>query len=425
MNLPPLSPEEYDGLQESIALSGVLVPILVDCDGPVRRIIDGSHRKEIADDLGYECPEVVHQGEEDELRALARALNLARRHMNREQKRQIIADQLRETPDHTDRRMAKMLGVNHETVASVRAELEAVGGIRQLGRRVGSDGKAYKASKPGPAALRKGLEALGLHDETAILKAATQIRQQRTAEKARQQQAAEQKARRRLSGKPTWIVTGEQAIVKCGFAVIDPPFGITKEPWEPDDLEAFTRDWCRRWSKSEADFVAIFWCQENLFDGKRWFDESLKGYQFQQLLTWHAQNHCGPKSRKCLKQSWSPIFLYRKVGSTRLVIQSSRVWTSELHNLDCHVAPVPQTVYEGTELKQHPCQKPVPVMRWLINALSEPGDLVASPFCGSAPCGIAAIQLGRRYHGIEINAKYRKIAEARIAAYGNSGERQK
>jgi hypothetical protein len=32
-------------------------------------------------------------------------------------------------------------------------------------------------------------------------------------------------------------------------------------------------------------------------------------------------------------------------------------------------------------------------------------------------CGIAAVQFGRRYHGIEASAAYRKIAERRIAAY--------
>jgi DNA modification methylase len=57
-------------------------------------------------------------------------------------------------------------------------------------------------------------------------------------------------------------------------------------------------------------------------------------------------------------------------------------------------------------------------MRWLIHALTKPGETVASPFCGTAPCGIAAVQLGRKYHGIETNRRYRKIAEARIAAYG-------
>jgi hypothetical protein len=57
-------------------------------------------------------------------------------------------------------------------------------------------------------------------------------------------------------------------------------------------------------------------------------------------------------------------------------------------------------------------------MRWLIHALTRPGERVVSLFCGVAPCGVAALQLGRTYHGIEINPEYRWIAEARLAAYG-------
>jgi ParB/RepB/Spo0J family partition protein len=155
LKLPPLSNEEYDGLCQSIAVNGVLVPILVDGNGPRRRIIDGNHRKQAADDLGYDCPEVVHKGEEEELRALARALNLARRQLSQVQKREIIADQLQETPDRTNRVIAKMLGVSHPTVASVRADLEAVGKIYQQDQRVGSDGKTYKPIKGSPASTER------------------------------------------------------------------------------------------------------------------------------------------------------------------------------------------------------------------------------------------------------------------------------
>lgn len=79
---------------------------------------------------------------------------------------------------------------------------------------------------------------------------------------------------------------------------------------------------------------------------------------------------------------------------------------------------MPEGNYKGVDLKQHPAQKPLSVMRWLVHALTEPGEMVVSPFCGVAPCGIAAVQLGRRYHGIEIDERYRRIAEGRIAAYG-------
>ena len=99
LQLPPLSYEEFTALRDNIAVNGVLVPILVDSDGPRRKIIDGNFRKRIADELGYDCPEIVQPGmEEDEKRALARALNLARRQLNADQKRELIADQLKRRP---------------------------------------------------------------------------------------------------------------------------------------------------------------------------------------------------------------------------------------------------------------------------------------------------------------------------------------
>ena len=68
---------------------------------------------------------------------------------------------------------------------------------------------------------------------------------------------------------------------------------------------------------------------------------------------------------------------------------------------------VPQVNYGGHDFKQHPCQKPVPVMKWLVNALTKPDEKVVSLFSGVSPCGIAALQLGRKYVGIEINKDYR------------------
>lgn len=148
LKLPPLSHEELEGLRASIAVSGVLVPILVDSDGPKRRIIDGSHRKSISDALSYDCPEVILPNlTEEEYRATARALNLARRQLNTTQKREIISQQLRETPQHSNRVIGKMLGVHNCTVASVRADLESTAQISQLTRTVGADGKSRPAKR--------------------------------------------------------------------------------------------------------------------------------------------------------------------------------------------------------------------------------------------------------------------------------------
>jgi hypothetical protein len=148
LKLPPLPYDQFMGLRDNIACNGVLVPILVDSSGPRRRIIDGNYRKAIADELGYDCPEIVQEGlTDDEKRTLARALNLARRQLTQEQKRQLVADQLRETPGRSNRWVGKQLGVHHATVASVRAEMEGTGQIDQLKWTVGNDGKARPARK--------------------------------------------------------------------------------------------------------------------------------------------------------------------------------------------------------------------------------------------------------------------------------------
>ena len=64
----------------------------------------------------------------------------------------------------------------------------------------------------------------------------------------------------------------------------------------------------------------------------------------------------------------------------------------------------------------HPTQKPVGVMRWLLERYSNPGDLVLDPFCGSGTTGVAAVALGRRFIGIDLDPTYCEIARRRIAA---------
>lgn len=69
---------------------------------------------------------------------------------------------------------------------------------------------------------------------------------------------------------------------------------------------------------------------------------------------------------------------------------------------------------ERTEPRQHPTQKPIALMRWLIAAQSKEGQVVLDPYVGSGTTCIAAKQLGRKYIGIEINPDYCKIAEDRL-----------
>jgi len=70
---------------------------------------------------------------------------LARRHLSVEQRRQVVADALRDQPERSNADHAAALGVDDHTVADVRDELEATSEIPTLDRRVGRDGKSRPA----------------------------------------------------------------------------------------------------------------------------------------------------------------------------------------------------------------------------------------------------------------------------------------
>ena len=63
----------------------------------------------------------------------------------------------------------------------------------------------------------------------------------------------------------------------------------------------------------------------------------------------------------------------------------------------------------------HPTQKPIEVMRWVIQQLPEDAMTILDPFMGSGTTGVAAVKLGRKFTGIELEPKYFDIACRRIA----------
>lgn len=68
----------------------------------------------------------------------------------------------------------------------------------------------------------------------------------------------------------------------------------------------------------------------------------------------------------------------------------------------------------ASEGKQHPTQKPLPLMKWCIEQLPKVAAVIFDPFMGSGTTGVAALQTGRRFIGIEIDPRYFEIACRRI-----------
>lgn len=69
----------------------------------------------------------------------------------------------------------------------------------------------------------------------------------------------------------------------------------------------------------------------------------------------------------------------------------------------------------------HPTVKPVKLMRYLCKLITRPNGLVLDPFAGSGSTGVAAIQEGFRFVGIEREAEYWAIAEMRMISVWNGG----
>jgi site-specific DNA-methyltransferase (adenine-specific) len=69
---------------------------------------------------------------------------------------------------------------------------------------------------------------------------------------------------------------------------------------------------------------------------------------------------------------------------------------------------------ERGEIRVHPTQKPIAVMEWCLQQVTRAGETILDPFMGSGTTGVAAIKLGRKFIGIEIDPGYFDIACRRI-----------
>ncbi|MET3925640.1 site-specific DNA-methyltransferase [Devosia sp. 2618] len=80
----------------------------------------------------------------------------------------------------------------------------------------------------------------------------------------------------------------------------------------------------------------------------------------------------------------------------------------------------PRSVIYGPTDKQkaalHPTQKPVWLMEYFIRTYTNPGDVVLDNCMGSGTSGVACLQSGRRFTGIEQDAGYFRIAEDRMGS---------
>lgn len=112
-----------------------------------------------------------------------------------------------------------------------------------------------------------------------------------------------------------------------------------------------------------------------------------------------------------LSRGW---LVWAKPDSAPSMSDCELAWTSISQNVRAFHKSVKSAALEKDMARAfHPTQKPVALMEWCIGFLPD-AQTILDPFMGSGTTGVAAIKLGRKFIGIEIEPKYFDIACRRI-----------
>jgi len=120
------------------------------------------------------------------------------------------------------------------------------------------------------------------------------------------------------------------------------------------------------------------------------------GWLMRAEVVWNKQTTHDMNGRRP-RRSHETILFLTKTAKNLYTADDLTVWNYPPARIDWHSAIFP------TELP-----------RRMIEATTDVGDLVLDPFSGAGTTGVAAVRLGRRYIGIELNPEYVAMSEARI-----------
>jgi site-specific DNA-methyltransferase (adenine-specific) len=131
------------------------------------------------------------------------------------------------------------------------------------------------------------------------------------------------------------------------------------------------------------------------------------GLRFIRIGAWVKSNGAPQFTGDRPAQGWEAIAIMHKDGE-KLHWNgggSRAVWTTDVERNNGHPTP-----------------KPLPLIREWVSLFSDIGETILDPFMGSGTTGVAAIQLGRKFIGIEREPKYFDIACQRIEQAAAQGQ---
>ena len=160
------------------------------------------------------------------------------------------------------------------------------------------------------------------------------------------------------------------------------------------------------------DFIRILKPTGNLFiftsynQLGRWYNALDHKFDTSNFMIWHKTNPAPKIFKAGFLNSCEMIFTcWNKKHTWNFISQA------EMHNfIQSPICMRPERLKDP----KHPAQKPVSILKKMIKIASNENDIIFDPFMGVGSTGVAALELGRRFIGVEIEKIYFDAAKKRI-----------
>lgn len=445
--VPRMRPDEWAVFLEDVQRRGVQEPIVVQRGG---RVLDGRHRLEAAKARGDETvpARLVDVSEKEQIDFIIAAAVL-RRHLTDDQ-RSILAAKFREPISKAakadrakkagatggagrPRENSLLTDASHKLIPSRNTRKEAAQHFQVSERRIRTATEIERADPQ--------LADRVLNGDLTLPQARQELRREQKRAELQTKAAEVEEA---AASKPAWEIRHAEceAVLPdlpepARLIFADPPYNIGVDYGDGKIADRLPDgqylEWVEEWLEACRDALTP--------DGSLWVligDEyageyavTLKrlGLTIRSWIKWFESFgvNCSRNFNRCSRHLFYCVrdpkqFVFHEEAVTRPSDRQTKYGDKRANpggklwdNVWGIEPAIPRLTGTCNErIPDFPTQLPLALVTPIVLCASDPGDLVVDPFSGSGTTGVAAIQNGRRYIGIERSEKFAKLSELRL-----------
>jgi len=336
-------------------------------------LVDGWHRYEAAKSLNEKDIEVnEHQGTFDDAKEFSFDSNLKHgQSLTLNERKEAVKFKLKRHTKRANKWIGEDCGMDKVTVEKIRKELEQGGEITSLDKLKGRDGNEYPREQEKKEEEKSKIEPVKIYHDDML-----------------------------------------KLLLKLGkfdLVIADPPYGVTDWSWDELDKDEYFKN-CKQWLKaikaSLKDKYHFFWFCSPKYQAaiEKLFYEI--GFPIQSRIVWIRRNMAkGSRAKMKFVDTWEMI-----LHSGNKPLNFDKEWSERWFDTQIHA--VPQSNFEDKKL--HPTQKPIALIRLLIEVGSDKNSRILDPFAGAGTTGAACQQDDRQCVLIEQDGGHVTTIENRL-----------